>query len=64
MSAWVQDDGGRAAAGYRGEAGDCVVRAARAKDDEEAALRDAVCSGRMTLDQARRHMLERWGPRP
>jgi hypothetical protein len=27
MSAWVQDDGGRAAAGYRGEAGDCMVRA-------------------------------------
>jgi hypothetical protein len=24
---WVQDDGGRAAAGYRGEAGDCVARA-------------------------------------
>lgn len=24
---WVFDDGGRAAAGFRGEAGDCVVRA-------------------------------------
>lgn len=24
---WVYDDGGRAAAGYQGEAGDCVVRA-------------------------------------
>lgn len=24
---WVYDDGGRAAAGYKGEAGDCVVRA-------------------------------------
>lgn len=29
MSAdWIYDDGGRAAAGYRGEAGDCAVRAA------------------------------------
>jgi hypothetical protein len=26
MSAWVYDDGGRAAAGYRGETGDCVTR--------------------------------------
>lgn len=25
---WVKDDGGRAAAGYRGTAGDCVTRAA------------------------------------
>lgn len=24
---WVQDDGGRAAAGYRGQTGDCVTRA-------------------------------------
>lgn len=24
---WIFDDGGRAAAGYKGEAGDCVVRA-------------------------------------
>jgi hypothetical protein len=24
---WVYDDGGRAASGYKGEAGDCVVRA-------------------------------------
>jgi hypothetical protein len=24
---WIYDDGGRAAAGYKGEAGDCVVRA-------------------------------------
>ena len=24
---WVHDDGGRAAAGYKGEAGDCVTRA-------------------------------------
>jgi hypothetical protein len=27
MVAWVHDDGGRSAAGYRGSAGDCVVRA-------------------------------------
>lgn len=27
MAAWVKDDGGRAAAGYTGEAGDCVTRA-------------------------------------
>lgn len=27
MIAFVQDDGGRAAAGYRGETGDCAVRA-------------------------------------
>jgi len=26
MTAWIQDDGGRSAAGYRGEAGDCVAR--------------------------------------
>lgn len=27
MITWVQDDGGRAAAGFRGDAGDCVNRA-------------------------------------
>lgn len=27
QQAWVYDDGGRAAAGFRGRAGDCVVRA-------------------------------------
>ena len=27
MTTWVFDDGGRGAAGYRGDAGDCVVRA-------------------------------------
>ena len=26
MTGWVKNDGGRAAAGYRGRAGDCVVR--------------------------------------
>lgn len=26
LSTWVHDDGGREAAGYRGEAGDCVAR--------------------------------------
>lgn len=27
MTAWVYDDGGRAAAGFKGHAGDCVTRA-------------------------------------
>jgi len=27
VTAWVYDDGGRAAAGYKGHAGDCTVRA-------------------------------------
>ena len=27
MTAWTYDDGGRAAAGFRGDAGDCAVRA-------------------------------------
>ena len=37
---------------------------ARAKDDDEAALRHAVCTGRLTLEQAQRRILEQWGPTP
>ena len=37
---------------------------ARAKDDDESELHHAVCSGRMTLEQAQRRMLDKWGPRP
>ncbi len=37
---------------------------ARAKDDDEAALFRAVCTGRLTLEQAQQRILEQWGPRP
>ena len=37
---------------------------ARAKDDDELELYHAVCSGRMTLEQAQRRMLDKWGPKP
>jgi hypothetical protein len=37
---------------------------ARAKDDDELGLFRAVCSGRMTLGEAQRRILEQWGPRP
>jgi hypothetical protein len=37
---------------------------AKVKDDEELALYYAVCAGRMTLDEARRQILDRWGPKP
>ena len=52
---WVYDDGGRAAAGYRGEAGDCVARAiaiaagipyCEAYHGLRAALRDYVANHR------------------
>jgi hypothetical protein len=36
---------------------------ARAKDDDELELFHEVCSGRMTLDEARRRILDKWGPR-
>jgi hypothetical protein len=37
---------------------------ARAKDDDESALHRAMCTGRLTLEQAQRRILEQWGPRP
>jgi len=37
---------------------------AAAKDRDELRLHRAVCSGRMTLDQAQHEMLAAWGPRP
>jgi hypothetical protein len=37
---------------------------ARAKDEDEAALHHAMCTGRLTLEQAQRRILEQWGPRP
>jgi len=36
---------------------------ARAKDDDELELYHAVCSGRITLEQAQRRILDKWGPR-
>lgn len=32
---FLRDDGGRAAAGFKGEAGDCVVRALTIANDED-----------------------------
>jgi len=37
---------------------------AAAKDREELRLHRAVCSGRMTLDEAQQEALATWGPRP
>jgi hypothetical protein len=37
---------------------------ARAKDDDESALHHAMCTGRLSLEQAQRRILEQWGPRP
>lgn len=37
---------------------------ARLKDEDEHKLYYAVCSGRMTLEQAQRRMLDKWGPKP
>jgi hypothetical protein len=37
---------------------------ARAKDDDESALHRAMCTGRLSLEQAQRRILEQWGPRP
>ena len=43
---WVYDDGGRKAAGYRGETGDCVVRAvAIATDQPYQVVYDALSRG-------------------
>ncbi len=36
---------------------------AATKDRDELRLHRDVCAGRMTLEQARREMLEMWGPR-
>jgi hypothetical protein len=37
---------------------------ARVKDEDESELYHAVCSGRITLEQAQRRMLDKWGPKP
>jgi hypothetical protein len=37
---------------------------ARAKDDDESALHRAMCTGRLSLEQAQRRILEQWGPTP
>jgi hypothetical protein len=58
MSAWVYDDGGRAAAGYRGEAGDCVTRSVaiatgRPYAEVYAALNEAARAERPRTGQSR-----------
>ncbi len=46
MTGFVQNDGGRAAAGFRGNAGDCVVRAvAIATEQDYATVYDALAVG-------------------
>jgi hypothetical protein len=37
---------------------------ARKKDDQEAALRKAVCAGHLTLEQAQERIRLKWGPKP
>jgi hypothetical protein len=37
---------------------------ARKKDEQEAALRKAVCAGHLTLEQAQERIRLKWGPKP
>jgi hypothetical protein len=58
MTAWVYDDGGRADAGYRGEAGDCVTRSVaiatgRPYAEVYAALNEAARAERPRAGRAR-----------
>jgi hypothetical protein len=58
MRVWVYDDGGRAAAGYRGEAGDCVTRSVaiatgRPYAEVYAALNEAARAERPRTGQSR-----------
>jgi hypothetical protein len=71
---WVQDDGGRAAAGFKGSASDCVVRAIAIATElsyqhvydaiHQATLADRPTMARLELSygvQARRHASPRTG---
>jgi hypothetical protein len=74
---WVRDDGGRAAAGFAGHTGDCVVRAIAIACElayadvyhalHEATLADRVVMAKLELSygaQARRHASPRAGVNP
>lgn len=52
---WIFDDGGRAAAGYEGKAGDCVVRAvAIATQQPYQRVYEALAEGNATQRQTKR----------
>ena len=57
---WINDDGGRAAAGYKGKAGDCVCRAICIATglpyaDVYARLADGMATQRVTKRTNKRH---------
>jgi hypothetical protein len=57
--AWVYDDGGRAAAGYKGQAGDCVTRAiaiatGRPYQEVYDGLREEIAGTRLRRKSKRR----------
>lgn len=43
MTRWVYNNGGRAAAGYRGEAGDCVTRDGVIRDTHDPSRDGTRC---------------------